>query len=124
MPTDPATDDFSIRTRNRGDILLIHLEGTLAGPPVDIVRMYVNSTFITHPSPKVVVDIGGVRLMNEAGRQMLRSAVHRARDAGGRMIIVRGEGVLLDDSGIGLDLAPTLQDAYQALNGSGEAPDG
>ncbi|MGP4105398.1 STAS domain-containing protein [Nonomuraea sp. KM90] len=121
QPADPAADDFSIRIRTRGDILLIQLQGPLAGASVDIVRMYVISTLATHTPPKVVTDIDGVSLIDEAGLDILRSATCQARDAGGRMVITGGHR-LLDPTGNGLDLASTIRDAFHDLDGFGEPP--
>jgi anti-anti-sigma regulatory factor len=118
MTTYPATDDFTIRTRMRGDVLLIQLKGPLAGTSVDIVRMYVNSALATHLPPKVVTDIGGVTLVDEAGLETLRSATCQAREAGGRMITTDGRH-LLDAAGNGLDLASTISDAFHEFDSFG-----
>ncbi|WP_326641077.1 STAS domain-containing protein [Nonomuraea fuscirosea] len=118
QPANSPSDDFSVRVRIRGDVLLIELKGLLAGPSVDMLQMYVVSTLATHVSPKVIMDIGGVTLMDEAGLGVLRTATYRAREAGGRLVIAGGHR-LLDADVHGLERAATISDAFSGLNASG-----
>ncbi|MEW9556066.1 STAS domain-containing protein [Nonomuraea sp. NPDC050783] len=115
-PTDPAAgDDFSIRIRTFGGVLLIQLDGPLSGTPVDIVRMYLMRTLVTQPLPALVVDLAGVTALEEAGREVLRSATGQAREAGGRLVVT-GVPPLLGTAGeAGLDLLPTMGDGLTAL---------
>jgi anti-anti-sigma factor len=122
-PADQAADDFSIRIRTRGDALLIQLKGPLAGASVDIVRMHLISTLARQAPPAVVVDIGGLTLMDDPGLEILRSATRHARDAGGRLVVTGGQH-LLGASIKGLDQRATISDAFVDLDGSGETPGG
>ncbi|MEO3876693.1 STAS domain-containing protein [Nonomuraea sp. B12E4] len=112
---------MSVRTRARGNVLLIQLQGPLVGGAVDTVRMYLVSTLARQVPPLMVVDIAGLTLMEEAGLEVLRSATRHARNEGGRLVVTGGQH-LLGTSTAGLDVMPTIRDAFFAPDGSGESP--
>ncbi|MEV0379518.1 STAS domain-containing protein [Nonomuraea sp. NPDC050643] len=119
QPVDPIENDFSIRIRTRGHVLLIQLEGALVGTPVDIVRTYVTSTLATLVPLVAVADVSALTMMDDAGLDILRSATRQARNAGGRFVVTGGHH-LLNISAAGLDLAPTVTEAFTRLDDSGE----
>ncbi|MEV0831452.1 STAS domain-containing protein [Nonomuraea rubra] len=118
QPADSPPDDFSVRIRTRGDVLLIELKGPLTGPSVDMLQMYVISTLASHAPPKAIMDIGGVTLMDEAGLGVLLTTTRRAREAGGRLVIANGRH-LLDPEANGLEHVATISEAFSDLYASG-----
>ncbi|QYC41163.1 STAS domain protein [Nonomuraea coxensis DSM 45129] len=116
-PTDPsAAGDFSLRVRERGEVLLIELGGPLSGAPVDIVRMYLARTLTTLAVPALVVDLSRLTSLDTAGREVLRAATREARAAGGRLVVTGGLPLLGAAGGDGLDLLPTIDAALAALD--------
>ncbi|SEU19259.1 STAS domain-containing protein [Nonomuraea wenchangensis] len=122
-PADPAGSsaarDFSLRIRDRGEVLLIELGGPLSGAPVEILRMYLVRTLATLAVPALVVDLSGLTGLDAAGLEVLRSATRDARAAGGRLVVTGGLPLLDAADTAGLDLLPTIEAGLAALDPPG-----
>ncbi|MFC4117053.1 STAS domain-containing protein [Nonomuraea zeae] len=116
-PARPGGEDFSIRTRTRGAVLLIQPAGSLSGAPVDMVRMYLASALATHLPPRIVLDIEALTGCDDAGYEVMKASARQARDSGGRLIVTGGAHVLPADHD--LDVLPTARDALGELTPAG-----
>ncbi|SDK33819.1 STAS domain-containing protein [Nonomuraea jiangxiensis] len=109
-------DDFDIRVRTRGHVVIIQLTGPLTETTGNILRMYLMGTLATQAPPALIVDIGDVSETGDFGREILRSATRHARESAGRLIITGG-APLLGGSPAGFDLLPSIGDALAAFGG-------
>jgi len=74
---------MGIEQKQRGNVLIIELEGELmGGPEADEFRSLVDET-IKNEKNRVVVDMGKVNWMNSSGLGMLMSALTSLRSSGG-----------------------------------------
>jgi anti-anti-sigma factor len=94
LPIKEETElNFTVETRNSGDVLIVHCQGSLVyrDQPSDLVRVV--SDMFQHTS-RVVVNLGGVSVVDGAGLGELARLQSRACAAGARVCFAAPSSVL------------------------------